>query len=36
MTPMCPIPEIGFGRGEEYLTIIVPQVFVGYEIRDGQ
>ena len=24
MTPVCSIPEIGFGRGEEYLTIIVP------------
>lgn len=36
MTPMCSIPEIGFGRGGEYLTIIVLQACVGYEMRDGQ
>lgn len=36
MKPMCLIPEIAFGRGEEYLTIIVPRACVGYEMRDGQ
>lgn len=36
MTPMCSIPEIGFRRGEEYLTIIVPRACVGYEMRDGE
>ena len=35
MTPMCSMPERGFGRGEEYLTIIVPRACVGYEMRHG-
>ena len=35
MTPMCSMPERGFGRGEEYLTVIVPRACVGYEMRHG-